>query len=457
MNPEMLLTDALRAAPWGETVSRVMAAALDAVDPARAVQQHLRRSGNTLHIGHRTIALDQVERVFVIGAGKAGVPMACATAEIIGERLSGGVVVTKEGHAENNILEGFAHLQLLEAGHPIPDERGVAGTQQIIELLRGTTERDLVIALISGGGSALLTRPVDGISLADIQSLTGALLRCGATINEINTLRKHLDTVKGGGLARLAHPAPLTALILSDVVGNPLDVIASGPSVPDTTSFADALEILDRYNVASDIPSSILTYLYQGAAGEIRETPKPGDPTFDHVTNIVIGSNGQAAQAALETARSAGMNTLLLTTFLQGEAREAGRLIGSIARELAISGNPIARPACIVIGGETTVTLRGNGRGGRNQELALAAVPEIAGLSNIALVTLATDGGDGPTDAAGAVVTGETFTRAAALGLASTTYLARNDSYAFFAPLGDLLRPGPTQTNVNDLAFIFAF
>ena len=482
MDQRLLLTDSLRATPQGEFVTRTLAAALDAVDPAAAVTRFLRRTGTTLLVGDNAYDLAAIERVLLVGAGKAGVPMAEAALQVLGPYAAGGVLVVKDGYAgggktrrqedkktgrqedrktrrqeDGEHAGNRASLDVREAGHPLPDERGVAATQAIAELLAGTTARDLVVALISGGGSALLTRPVPGVRLADMQQLTGLLLRSGASIDEINTLRKHLDTVKGGGLARMAFPAPTVALILSDVVGSPLDVIASGPTVADPTTYADALAILDHYGLAADTPPAISMHLRRGAAGELEETLKPGDQRLAHVTNLIVGSNMQAAQAALATARQAGFNTLLLSTYAQGEARALGRTLGAIARELAASGNPISRPACLVVGGETTVALHGNGLGGRNQELALAAVGELAGLRDVALVALATDGGDGPTDAAGAVVTGDTLARATALGLDPADFLARNDAYHFFAPLGDLLRPGPTRTNVNDLAFLFAF
>jgi hydroxypyruvate reductase len=472
MNPDLLLTDCLRATPYGTTVTRILAAALGAVDPAAAVQRYLLRDGDMLRAGDQAYDLRAYERVFVVGTGKAGVPMARAAAELLGDRLAGGVVVVKgygDGRIENVELKmqpeqpvdplsiPNSQFSIVEAGHPLPDERGVAGARRIVQLLEQATERDLVLALISGGGSALLTLPAEGIALAELQSLTNILLRCGANINEINTLRKHLDQVKGGGLARLAHPATVITLVLSDVVGNPLDVIGSGPTVPDTSSFADAYAVLERYDMVADTPAPIVERLQRGMAGQIAETLKPGDPRFARVQNMIIGSNLQAAEAALEAAGAAGFNTLLLTTFLQAEAREAGRMLAAIARELADSGHPLPRPACIIAGGETTVTLSGSGRGGRNQELALAAVADMAGLPNLALVALATDGGDGPTDAAGAVVTGSTLDRARALGLDPATYLARNDAYPFFEGLADLLKPGPTATNVNDLAFVFAF
>ena len=376
--------------------------------------------------------------------------MVHAAVKILGNYLTQALIIVKEGYATE--IEGQPNAHILEAGHPIPDQRGVAATQRIIKLLQHTRPNDIVICLISGGGSALLVSPVAGLTLDDLKSLTSALLASGATINEINTIRKHLSKVKGGNLARLAAPAQLTTLILSDVVGDPLDVIASGPTVPDPTTYEEAQDILKRYQIS--MPK--ITTLLQRGQIDLAETPKPKDPLFNNVHNLIIGSNRQAAQAAISQAQEEGFNTQLLTTYLQGEARQAGRFLGAIARQIERTDHPIPQPACIVVGGETTVTLRGDGLGGRNTELALSAVEEISGLNNIALVTLATDGGDGPTDAAGAVVTGDTLARALQLGLTPADFLARNDSYNFFEPLGDLLKPGPTMTNVNDLAFLIA-
>ncbi len=455
MNPEAFLTATLRALPHGAAVARILAAAVAAVEPGAAVRRFLHCDDDRLVAGDAVYDLNAFERVWIVGAGKASIPMTAAAVALVGGRLGGGVVVVKEGHVTP---EGLAVLQprveVLEAGHPIPDERGVAAGEQIAALLQHTGERDLVLALISGGGSALLTRPAPGITLDDMQCLTRVLLACGASINEINTLRRHLDTLKGGGFARLAAPATVVTLILSDVVGDPLDVIASGPTVADPTTFADALDVLERYGVLDQTPVAILDRLQRGIRGEIAETPKPGDPVLARVHNLIIGSNRLAAEAALAAAQSEGFNTLLLTTFLQGEARVVGRVLAAIAREVAASDRPVRRPACVIAGGETTVTLRGDGRGGRNQELALAATADLAAAPGTLLVTLATDGGDGPTDAAGAVVSDATLRRAVALGLDVDTALARNDSYPFFAALDDLLRPGPTQTNVNDLALV---
>jgi glycerate 2-kinase (EC 2.7.1.-) len=455
MNPERLLTATLRELPHGAAVARILAAAIAAVEPGAAVRRFLRREGETLVAGDVAYDLGAFDRVWIIGAGKAGAPMAVAAAEIVGERLTGGMVVVKEGHlTANHVAALQPQVELLEAGHPLPDARGVAAGERIATLLTQLGERDLVLALISGGGSALLTRPAPGISLDDLQNLTEVLLACGASINEINTLRRHLDTLKGGGLARLAAPATVITLVLSDVVGDPLDVIASGPTVADPTTFANALNVLERYNVLDQTPVAIRRRLESGVRGEIAETPKPGDPALARVGNLIIGSNRLAAEAALAAAQREGFNALILTTFLQGEARVVGRVLAAIAREIADNNRPIGRPACVIAGGETTVTLRGDGRGGRNQELALAAVADLAAAPGALLVALATDGGDGPTDAAGAVVSTTTYQRARDLGLDIAAALARNDSYPFFDALGDLLRPGSTHTNVNDLALV---
>jgi hydroxypyruvate reductase len=455
METERLQTRSLVRSPVGGKVVRILAAALSAVDPYQAIQRVITREGAQLRIGNESYRLKKDRRVLVIGAGKAAAPMTRAIGDILGDGLVRGLVITKEGHlGERGIIQT---VDLVEAGHPIPDQRGAAFTSQLISLLEGLSEEDLVISLISGGGSALLVSPVRGVSLQAIQDLTGRLLACGASIQEINTLRKHLDRVKGGQLARLAAPARLVSLILSDVVGDPLDVIASGPTTPDPTTFQDALATLNQYNLVDKVSPAITAYLQRGASGEIAETPKPGDPLFRRVQNVIVGSNLQAAQAAIRQAQVEGLHTCLLSTYIQGEARQAGRMFSAIARQIDRSGEPIPRPACLVAGGETTVTLQGPGKGGRNQELALSAAVDFAGLPDILFVSLATDGGDGPTDAAGAVASGETVRRAREQGLNPTEFLNRNDAYNFFEPLGDLIRCGPTQTNVNDLALLFDF
>ena len=451
-------------------------AALAAVEPAAAVRRHVRREGDApiLRVADRRYDLSSYERVFVVGGGKAAVPMAAAIADVLGGRLTGGVVVTKYGHTRGWPVSGF-RFQVIEAGHPVPDENSVRGAQAVADCVARATERDLVLCLISGGGSALLTLPVPGLDLADLQALTGALLRSGATINELNTVRKHWSRIKGGNLARLAAPATLVTLVLSDVVGDPLDVIASGPTVPDPTTVADAQAVLERlretgFFLENPVSSPLVGVWECGSVGEgvLRETPKPGDPAFERVQHVVVGSNRLAALAAVEQARRLGFNALLLSTYIEGEAREVAKVAAALAKGVRAHGDPLPPPACLVWGGETTVTIRGEGKGGRNQELALAAALALDGWPGILVMALATDGSDGPTDGAGAVVTGETAARARALGLDPRAALEANDSYPFFDALGKapplsspphsqgggLIRTGPTGTNVNDLLFI---
>ncbi|MHB0987985.1 MAG: glycerate kinase type-2 family protein [Bellilinea sp.] len=450
------MTHTLNALPRGDDVYRVLDAALQAADPAAAVFRFLSRNGNQLTAGGRTYDLAGIRRVFLIGAGKAGAPMAQAAAQILDDRLTGGAVIVKDGYGLDEVRFP-ASLQIIEAGHPLPDERGAVATREILSLLSQADQSDLVLCLLSGGASALLTAPAAGITLIDLQQTVSVLLRSGADIGEINAVRKHLDGIKGGGLAQVAAPARVISFILSDVVGDSLDIIASGPTAPDPTTFEQALAVLHKYRLLEQLPPAIRLHLQRGAAGAATETLKPGDPLLEGVQNLLVGSNTMAAQAAADAASAAGFNTRVLTTTLQGEARLVGRLLAAAARDLAGGQSVLQRPACLIAGGETTVTIRGDGIGGRNQELALAAVEAMSGLPGTLLVTLATDGGDGPTDAAGAVVSGETLARARALGLSPAEHLTRNDAYRFFDRLGDLLKPGPTHTNVNDLVLLFAF
>jgi glycerate 2-kinase len=381
-----------------------------------------------------------------VGGGKADAPMARALEAILGDRITAGVISVKHGHALP-----LRRIEVHEAGHPIPDAAGQAAAERILELAASAGRGDLVVCLISGGGSALLPAPVHGLGLPEKMAATDLLLRSGATIQEINAVRKHLSRLKGGRLAQVAAPAQVVVLILSDVLGNPLDAIASGPAVPDPTTFADALEIVQRYGLASRFPPAALAYLQRGARGEEPETPKPGDPVFRRVHTVVIGSNEHAARAAVRAARRLGYRTMLLTTFLEGEAREAGRVVAAIARGVGEAGIPLVPPACVIAGGETTVTVRGDGKGGRCQEFTLAAARAIRGRPGLLVAAFGTDGTDGPTDAAGAMADGATVERALALGLDPAAALERNDAYSFFAALGDLYVTGPTRTNVNDL------
>jgi hydroxypyruvate reductase len=420
--------------------TQLQQAALTAVEPSAAVHRCVHRERDALVIADRCYDLATYERVFVVAGGKAAVPMTVAIVDTLDDRLTAGVVVTKYGHVPQE-QPPIPDLQIIEAGHPVPDENSVQGAQTIADLARQATERDLVICLISGGGSALLTLPVPDLTLTDLRSLTDALLRSGATINEMNTVRKHCSQIKGGNLARLTAPATLVTLILSDVVGDPLDVIASGPTVPDPTTVADARKVLEQYGIGE---TSILFH----------ETPKPDDLVFEQVQHVVVGSNRLAAVAAEKKARRLGLNTLLLSTYVEGEAREVARVAAALAKGIRAHGDPLPPPACLVWGGETTVTIRGEGKGGRNQELALAAALALDGWPGVLMMALATDGTDGPTDAAGAVITGETAARAQALALDPHAALEANNSYPLFDALGDLIHTGPTGTNVNDLLFL---
>src|SRR6266542_1558283 len=400
-----------------------MRAALRAVDPAEAVRNALKRDGDTLRIGKRTFDLRRYKRILVAGAGKASGPMARAAEEVLGDRIDTGWVNVKYGYTDDT-----KRIRLHEAGHPVPDEQGLDGTREIVRLLEGAGQDDLVLCLISGGGSALMMLPEDGITLADYQALTQTLLRSGATINQVNTIRKHIERVKGGRLAQVAAPAEIATVILSDVVGNPLDFIASGPTVPDTTTFADALGVIREFGLEDQIPQAVGDWLRRGERGEVPETPKPGDPLFKRVATIVLGSNDIAAEAALAKARELGFASHLLTTCLEGEAREMGKLAAALAKEMVRRQQPEPPPACLILGGETTVTVRGQGRGGRNQEIALSAAIALAGLERALVVALATDGSDGPTDAAGGFADGTTINRATERGLDARAALAENDS-----------------------------
>ncbi len=436
-------------------VERILSAALLAVDPRQAVRRAIGLSDAGLEIAGQHFNLEGIRRLRLIGAGKAAQAMARGALDVLGGRIHDGVLITK--HLDDGGEQLPGNIRVLQGGHPVPSPASVSATTALADFLNSNGENDLVLCLISGGGSALMTLPADGTDLEELQALTRLLLACGANIGEMNTLRKHLDRVKGGGLARLAAPARVVALILSDVIGSPLDVIASGPTVADSTTYSQALSILQKYHLEEQTPPGILSIIKRGVEGSIPETIKPGDPLLEKVTNQIVASNPQAAEAGLEQARKEGFHPLLLTTFLQGEASQAGIVLAGLLRQIDATGQPLPRPACLAVGGETTVTVRGQGLGGRNQELALGSVFLLDGLRDVALVSLGTDGEDGPTDAAGALATGETLQRARDLGLDPHAYLQNNDAYHFFAALGDLVHTGPTGTNVNDLAFLFAF
>jgi hydroxypyruvate reductase len=429
--------------------SAIFQAGLEAVNAQTAVQRFLRWEDPRLSVGEQVYDLDRFENAYVVGAGKASAAMAQAIELLLADRLRAGILNVKYEHALP-----LDTVQVNEAGHPVPDEAGMLGTQRMIQLLQSTEEHDLIICLISGGGSALLPCPATGMTLADKQQVTQLLLDCGATIHEINTIRKHLSRIKGGRLAQLAYPSTLVSLILSDVIGDDLDSIASGPTVPDRSTFQDCWQILAKYGLEERIAESAKETLRQGVEGKIQETPKEGDSIFRKVQNLIVGSNILAVEAASRKADELGYCSLVLSTMIEGETREVARVHSAIAREILKSGHPVQPPACIISGGETTVTIRGKGLGGRNQEFALATALEIDGLREVVVLSGGTDGTDGPTDAAGAIADGETLQRAGKEGMEASQYLADNNSYPFFKSLGDLLVTGPTFTNVMDLRLL---
>jgi len=423
--------------------------ALNAVDPKRILKSKLRLKNNVLQANSYCFNLKQLSNVYVIGGGKAGGAMTEAVEQILGKHITDGLVNVPHGDKHSTKI-----VKLHGASHPVPDEAGVEGTRLMLNIAEKAGKDDLIICLISGGGSSLMPLPRDGISISDKRELTNLLLKSGATINEINAVRKHISDFKGGWLAKKARPARVLNLILSDVVGDPLDFIASGPTVPDSTTFDDAINVLRKYGLWKSTPNSIRKVLSDGKKRSIPETPKADDEAFKNVCNIVVGNNRYASLATCKYLKTKGLNTLLLTAALEGEARHVGTTLASIACEVTASGNPLAKPAGIVLGGETTVKVTGKGLGGRNQEIALATALKMRNTDGAVVSSVSTDGVDGPTDAAGAVVDGKTLTRATEMRLVPEKFLAENDSYHLFSKLNDLIFTGPTGTNVNDVSVI---
>lgn len=407
-------------------------AALKASDPAEAVRRH---------IG----AIDDFARyrkIWVVGAGKASALMSAAVESVLGERIEGGAIAVKDGH-----LADVKRIRLLECSHPVPDERGVAAAKEILGIAKNAAEEDLVICCLSGGASALLPLPAPGITLADKQETTRLLLACGASIHEINSVRKHLSSIKGGQLATAAYPASVLSLILSDVIGNDLDVIGSGITAPDASTYSTAVSVLEKYNILERVPAAVRGRLTNPGSPE---TPKQDNPAFSRTRNVIVGSSDLALTAAAERAAALGYHALVLSSFIEGETRDVARVHAAIAKEIDAFGRPLTRPACIISGGETTVTLRGDGKGGRNQEFVLAAALDIAAVPNVCVLSGGTDGTDGPTDAAGAIADSNTLGR----GPDAAAYLSRNDSYSYFERTGDLIKTGPTGTNVMDVRIV---
>ena len=431
-------------------LKQLLRAGLDAADPESAVRRDVRVRNNRLRVGTREYDLTGFSRIVCIGAGKASGAMAAALERQLGSRLEGGLIVVNDGHVGRT-----KRIQLIEARHPVPDHRSEKAARRMIRLLESLSERDLVLMVLSGGASSLLAAPAVGLTLKEKQLTTRLLLQSGAAIQEINMVRKHLSGIKGGYLAA-ATTASVMTLILSDVPGDDPATIGSGPMAPDPSTFADAKRVLDTYGIRNRIPLAVRRHVDRGVQGRIPDTPKPGEALFSRVQHHVIGNNQAVIGSMAKRAKALGLRPLILTTTLSGEAREIGALFGNLARDMHGSGNPVRPPACLLAGGELTVTVNGKGIGGRAQEFALAAATSLAGLPRVFVAGFGTDGIDGPTEAAGAIVDGRTISRAKQKGVSLEAALRENDSYGFFHRVGGHVVTGPTGTNVNDVYMILA-
>jgi hydroxypyruvate reductase/glycerate 2-kinase len=440
-----------------ELLSEIFSSVLHAVDPYLLIKDYAKKLRADISQGN-------VDKLIIVGFGKAAFQMAFAAEEVLGpELIKDGIVVTKYGHAKrqqpaasNQQSAELRKIKVFEAAHPVPDEKGFKAAEEIIKLLEKTGEETLVLCLVSGGGSALLVAPYEGIALSEKQMITDLLLKAGADISELNSVRKHLSRVKGGRLAEIIAPARTISLMISDVIGDRLDVIASGPTAPDTATYKDALDVIEKYGLKEQAPASVMDVLQKGREGMIPETPKEGSPVFNKVNNVILCNNRKAIEAAKEKAESMGYRVEILADDLTGEARDVGRWLAEKAlktsNELRVTSNK--KRVCLISGGETTVTVKGKGKGGRNTELALSFAMAIEGVKGISLLSAGTDGTDGPTDAAGAIVDGETIKKAKSLGLNPEEYLSKNDSYNFFKETDSLLITGPTGTNVMDVQIV---
>lgn len=432
------------------TALELLEEALRVADPYDAVRRNLGVDRECVVIAGKRF---KAGNVWVLGLGKASIRMVLAVEDVLGDRISGGVVAAPRA-LRDSVERLPKHVEVVWSSHPVPDENSVRAGKRLIEYAEKADEKDLVLVLVSGGGSALAEYPANDIGLKDIVEVTKLLLRSGAIIHEINAVRKHLSWFKGGWLAKKAYPATVVSLIISDVVGDNLEAIASGPTAPDPTTFKDAYDILCRYGLWDKIPEKPREYIEKGLRGEVPETPKPGDKVFEKVYNNIVASNIASLKAMEFKAKKMGYNTLILTSLLQGEARVVGRVLASIALEIIDNGYPVKPPAVILSGGETTVTVKGKGKGGRNQELALSAALDIQGKHGIVIASMGTDGIDGVTDVAGGIVDAHSIERARKLGINPYQVLDENDSYCFFKELGDAIYTGPTGTNVNDIQVI---
>jgi len=428
----------------------LISSGIKAVDPYNLIKTQLVIEESTLYIGQKDkIDLSTVDNISLIGFGKGVAPMAVAMKEILGEKLEEGAVIVKYGHDQS-----LNEIKLLQAAHPVPDHNTLTASEKLLEIATKAGAQDLVIVLITGGGSALFESLPLSISLNDLAELNQILLSSGASIEEINCVRKHISLVKGGQLAQLISPAQTLTLILSDIVGDPLQSIASGPTVADNTTFRQVQGILSKYKISARVPLSVSIRIEAGVSAKVDETPKAGDPIFGRVVHSIIGNNHLCLNTLKDVAETHGYNTTILTDRMEGEAREVARDFSNVIKKALVNSGPVKSPGCIIMGGETTVTITGDGKGGRNQEFVLSALHELGDIKQpFYLCSVGTDGNDGPTDAAGAYITERTYSQVTKNGLNIQKYLAENDSYHFFERLGNLIKTGPTRTNVMDFVF----
>lgn len=440
----------------GGAIKSILEAAVEAVDPRISVIRNLKVAHDAITVPDFHKKLSEIGHIYTIGIGKASIPMARGVHEQLGDLVTGGYLICKsiDWKSARELPDTYT---IQQGSHPIPSQESVEAGKGLIQFVSNAERQDFYVCLISGGGSALCTLPYEEIELKAMQSVTDALLKCGASIQEINTVRKHIDVIKGGGLLQYISPAQSVTLVLSDVIGDELSMIASGPTVADPTTYNDAYEILENYNIIAEVPLEVIDFLKKGMQGVYSETLKPDSKILKNNHNQIIGSIKSAVNAAVKKAHVEGFDTKVITTEMTGEAREKGIYLGEMLKNTALGKSDARKPVCLIAGGETTVTIQGNGKGGRNQELALAAAMELDGIANCTMITFATDGEDGPTDAAGAVITGDTVQLGREMGMQAEDYLNNNDSYCFFNRMDALLKPGPTGTNVNDLVLMFAF
>ena len=437
-------------------INKILINALESVDPKMCVEKILKTNTNSILIESHEMKLIKINKIYILGVGKAVLPMALAVSDALGELINEGVLIAK--HSDLGIKSKLnKKIRVIKGSHPIPTKKSIEATRMLLEMLEKTTPDDLVIGLVSGGGSALMTYPAEEIGLNGLQNVTSLLLKCGATIEEMNTIRKHLDLVKGGGLLKHIYPAKSIHLILSDVLGDPLSMIASGPTSSDPTTYNNCLEIIQKYGIKGQLDNKVMSYLMNGSAGLNEETIKDGNPLLLDHKNLIIGSLSIAAGAACDQAKRAGYDAKILTTSLRGEARVVGAELANKLVKLANQKKKSDKPTCLIAGGETTVTVKGSGKGGRNQELALSAAQVLRDIKDCALISFATDGEDGPTDAAGGFVNGDTLATGIKKNLNCQDFLDNNNAYEYLNKVGGLIKTGPTGTNVNDLVLMFAF